>query len=65
MLLKNEVGLFCKYLFPLNNSVIDVTDAHHSPALCVQAAPWRGFLCLLFNGVSVGILLLEIIVFFF
>lgn len=39
------------FLFnPQNNFLMDVTDAHHPPALSVQAAPCRGFLFLKFNG---------------
>lgn len=53
------------YLFPLNNSVIDLTDAHPSPAVHVQAAPCRGLLFLKFNGMSMRILLLGIIIFIF
>lgn len=54
------------YLSPLKNSVIDVTDAHPSPyAVHVQAAPCCGLQFLKFNGISMRILLLEIIIYIF
>lgn len=49
------------YLFPLNNSVIDLAKAHPFPAGHVQAVPCCGLLFLKFNGPSMRILLLEII----
>lgn len=60
-----KLFIFCIYLFSLNNSVIDLTEVHPSPAGHMQAAPCCDLLFLKFNGISMRILLLEIIIFIF